>query len=60
MFDFLGAGVFSLLGTVVAVGLVVLLHKMFPQAMVVGYVDALVIALGFVVGAWFDTRRPRQ
>ena len=58
MFEFLGAGAFSIAGTLASVGAVVLLHRLFPDA-VEGAVllDALLVAAGFIIGTWVDIRR---
>ena len=61
MFEFLGSGAFSIAGTLASVGVVAFLHRLFPDAVEgAAYLDALLVAVGFIVGLWVDTRRRKQ
>lgn len=60
MFDFLGAGIGVIVGTVSGLATVALLDWLFPHVGDVSYLHATLIALGFAVGVWFDLQRPKD
>jgi uncharacterized membrane protein YccC len=60
MFDFLGAGIGAIVGTLSGIATAVLLRWLFPHVGDASYLHATLIALGFAVGVWFDVRRPKD
>ena len=60
MFEFLGAGIGAIVGTVSGLATVALLHCLFPHVGDVHYLQAALVALGFAVGVWFDVQRPKD
>ncbi len=60
MFDLLGAGFGAIIGTLSGIATSALLHWLFPQVTDALYLDAGLVALGFIAGIWFDVRRPKD
>lgn len=57
MFDLLGAGLGTIIGTLSGIATSALLHWLFPWVTDALYIDAGLVAIGFIVGIGFDIRR---
>jgi TctA family transporter len=60
VFDFLGAGLGTIIGTLSGIAAAAFLHMLFPQVADILYLEAVLVALGFIIGVWFDARSQRD